>query len=168
MRRQGRATRMPRQGGLRVGVGGAVQTSRTTQPTQHPRPQPPAAARARRAKPGANAPARQSDANAAPGRITGGGGRGGANKPYHAAHPTPPPPTTRGSTSHSTPPHIARFSSPLDTETCQRQRRCQRQRQRAPPTPPARPSPAHAPPAHQLAQASTAPQTQASSVDCLG
>ena len=37
-RRQGGAQRPPRQGGLRVGVGGAVQTSRTTHPTQHPRP----------------------------------------------------------------------------------------------------------------------------------
>ena len=46
------------------------------------------------------APARQSEANAAPGRITGGGGRGGSTKPYHAAHPTPPPPQpTRGSAS---------------------------------------------------------------------
>ena len=37
-RRQGRAKRMPRQGGLRVGVGGAVQSNRTTQPTQDPPP----------------------------------------------------------------------------------------------------------------------------------
>ena len=43
-RRQGEAQRPPRQGGLRVGVGGAVQTSRTTHPTQDPPPQTPAAA----------------------------------------------------------------------------------------------------------------------------
>ncbi len=51
-----------------------------------------AAARARRAKPGANAPARRSAATAAPGRITGGGGRGGSIKPHHPSHPTPRPP----------------------------------------------------------------------------
>jgi hypothetical protein len=33
------------------------------------------------------APARQSEANAAPGRITGGGGRGGSTKPYPPTHP---------------------------------------------------------------------------------
>ena len=69
--------------------------------------------------PAPEAPARQSEANAAPGRITGGGGRGGVTKPYHAAHPRPPPqhprqhkphgatrpapPNTRGSTSRTTP-----------------------------------------------------------------
>ncbi len=68
---------------------------------QHPDPHPPAAARARRAKPGANAPARQSEAHAAPGRITGGGGRGGVNKPCQATHPRPDPPNTRGSASRS-------------------------------------------------------------------
>ncbi len=41
--------------------------------------------------PAPKAPARQSEANAAPGRITGGGGRGGVTKPYHAAHPRPAP-----------------------------------------------------------------------------
>jgi len=40
------------------------------------------------------APARQSQANAAPGRTTGGGGRGGVNKPYEATHPRPAPPTS--------------------------------------------------------------------------
>ncbi len=82
----------------------------------HNLPNRQAVARARTAKPGANAPARQSAANAAPGRTTGGGGRGGSIKPYDATHrrsapPTPaaaqaarrhPPPTspsTRGSAS---------------------------------------------------------------------
>ncbi len=37
------------------------------------------------------APARQSEANAAPGRITGGGGRGGVTKPYHATPPKTAP-----------------------------------------------------------------------------
>ena len=50
-RRQGRAKRTPRQGGLRVGVGGAVQSNRTTQPTQHPPPQTPAAAQTTRRHP---------------------------------------------------------------------------------------------------------------------
>ena len=100
-RRQGRAKRMPRQGGLRVGVGGAVQSNRTTQPTQDPTPQTPAAARAGTAKPGAKAPARQSKANAAPGRITGGGGRGGSIKPYNPTHSRPDPPNTRGSASRN-------------------------------------------------------------------
>jgi hypothetical protein len=40
------------------------------------------------------APARRSAATAAPGRITGGGGRGGVDKPYHPTHPRPDPPTS--------------------------------------------------------------------------
>ena len=59
----------------------------------HNLPNRQAAARARRAKPGANAPARQSEANAAPGRITGGGGRGGVTKPNQVTHPPPAPQT---------------------------------------------------------------------------
>ncbi|MGB5524139.1 MAG: hypothetical protein WBM96_16345, partial [Polyangiales bacterium] len=39
------------------------------------------------------APARQSEAIAAPGRITGGGGRGGVNRPYQATHRRPALPT---------------------------------------------------------------------------
>ena len=74
-RRQGRAKRMPRQGGLRVGVGGAVQASRTTQPTQHPRPPNTRGSASPKGEARREAPARQSKANAAPGRITGGGGR---------------------------------------------------------------------------------------------
>jgi len=56
-------------------------------------PQQQAAARARRAKPGANAPASLSEAQGAPGRTTGGGGRGGVNEPYPTTHPRPDPPT---------------------------------------------------------------------------
>ena len=51
MRRQGGAKRPPRQGGLRVGVGGAVQSNLTTQPTQQPAPPTPAAAQAERRRP---------------------------------------------------------------------------------------------------------------------
>ncbi len=58
----------------------------------NPAPPRQAEARARRAKPGANAPARQSEANAAPGRTTGGGGRGGSTKPYPLTHPRSDPP----------------------------------------------------------------------------
>ena len=70
-----------------------------------------AAARARTAKPGANAPARRSKATAAPGRTTGGGGRygrwlqptlttqgvraGGVTKPKPASQRNTPPPTPR-------------------------------------------------------------------------
>ncbi len=102
---------MPRQGGLRVGVGGAVQTSRTTQPTQPLAPQHP-----RQHKPNGNArhpptspntrgsaspqgEARRECAGKAErsdcrGREDyGWGWAGGANKPYHATHPTPRPPT---------------------------------------------------------------------------
>ncbi len=50
------------------------------------------------------APARQSKANAAPGRITGGGGRGGSIKPHHPTRPTPRPPNTRGSQSRTVTP----------------------------------------------------------------
>ena len=99
MRRQGRAKRMPRQGGLRVGVGGRCKQVVPRNPPNTPAAQTPAAARARRAKPGANAPARQSKANAAPGRITGGGGR--AVQASRTTQPTqhPRPPNTRGSAS---------------------------------------------------------------------
>jgi hypothetical protein len=53
MRRQGRAQRMPRQGGLRVGVGGRCKQAVPRSPPNTSFPQTPAAARARRAKPGA-------------------------------------------------------------------------------------------------------------------
>ncbi len=74
----------------------------------HNLPKRQAAARAQRAKPGANAPARQSEANAAPGRITGGGGRGGSIKPYHPPHPKPAPQTPAAAQAerrHPPPPH---------------------------------------------------------------
>ena len=120
-RRQGRAKRMPRQGGLRVGVGGAVQSSRTTHPTQdpppkhprqhkphgatrHPPPHPPAAARARRAKPGANGAGK---AEQSARRAREDYGWGWAGRFNQAVPPTPPktrPPNTRGSTSRTAPP----------------------------------------------------------------
>ena len=58
-----------------------------------------AAARARRAKPGANAPPSRREAPGAAGRITGGGGRGGSIKPYHAPYLADPPHHIRGSAS---------------------------------------------------------------------
>ena len=56
-RRQGGAQRPPRQGGLRVGVGGAVQPNLTTQPTQNPPPQHPR--QQSRTAPPATTPTRQ-------------------------------------------------------------------------------------------------------------
>ncbi len=154
MRRQGRAKRMPRQGGLRVGVGGAVQSNRHHPTHPGPSPQTPAAAqavdgdthralsappptgqpgsqrqaaRARRAKPGANAPARQSAANAAPGRTTGGGGRGGSIKPYHPTHSRPAPQHPRqhkpnGDTRHPPPPSTRGSASPQGEARRERRR----------------------------------------------
>ncbi len=79
-----------------------IQVHRTAEPQQCATRQQ-AAARARRAKPGANAPARQSKATAAPGtlltrvrvipKLRAGGGRGSVTKPYHPTHPRPAPQT---------------------------------------------------------------------------
>ncbi len=57
-RRQGGAQRLPRQGGLRVGVGGAVQSNLTTQPTQPPAPKHP-----RQHKPNAPPPSTRGSAS---------------------------------------------------------------------------------------------------------
>ena len=112
-RRQGRAKRMPRQGGLRVGVGGAVQTSRTTHPTQHPAPPNTRGSaspkgEARRVRAGK---AEQSECRAREDYRW--GWAGGVTKPKHPPSPSTTPQDTRGSTSRSTKPHVARFSALL-------------------------------------------------------
>ena len=66
---------------------------------QEPHPQPAGGSASPQGEARREAPARRSAATAAPGRITGGGGRGGANKPYHAPNPTSAPHHTGGSAS---------------------------------------------------------------------
>jgi len=67
-----------------------------------------------------NAPARRSKANAAPGRTTGGGGRGGVTKPNHPTHRIPAPQTPAAAQAERRRPYIRSQMQhkPFDAAPC--------------------------------------------------